>query len=141
MFFVFVSGRSFFNVGDFFLLSTSTPFSPFPSPLKNPMLRIMNLSPSPLSPVVPRLQVAAPARGAAVAPFVAAPVVALAAALLLAPLAALAGVGGDRALHGLSAEVDVAGRYSVFFVFFGNQRREEWKKKRDESAGRERERW
>ena len=81
------------------------------------MLRIMNLSPSPLSPVVPRLQVAAPARGAAVAPFVAAPVVALAAALLLAPLAALAGVGGDRALHGLSAEVDVAGRYSVFFFW------------------------
>ena len=87
----------------------------------------MNLSPSPLSPVVPRLQVAAPARGAAVAPFVAAPVVALAAALLLAPLAALAGVGGDRALHGLSAEVDVAGRYSVFLEIKGgrNGRRKE----------------
>ena len=75
----------------------------------------------PRSPVVPSLQVTAPARGAAVAPVAAAPVVALAAALLLALLAALSDVGGEDALHGLAAEVDVAaGLY--FFCGRGKKR-------------------
>lgn len=90
-----------------------------------------------LVPVIPRLEVAAPARRAAVAALTAAPVVALAAALLLALDAALARVRGENALEGLPSEVDVAEMF--FIVSFDGCAREKREGERERGGEGERE--